>query len=297
MSSENSNPENPQPTGGRKARSRLKSRVLAVLVTLLLLEVILHLVFYASQDVLLFHRVPLTPSAARVVQERYPELRMLEMTAADGTRLQGWAAPAARDRGLPAILYFGGNGDEISGTVAEVARETGRAVVGMNYRGYGLSGGVPGETAIFADALVEYDELTRRKLIDPRSVILMGRSLGSGVAVYLAGQRPACALILVTPYDSITSVAQGRYPFLWVRLITKNPFDSLALAPRLHLPLLLLIADQDRTIPPSHARRLAKRYGGPVTLRIIAGAGHNDIFSRPELWQSVKAFLAEQGGA
>jgi len=275
----------------RKARSRLKSRVKAVMVTLLLLDAMLHFFFYTSQDTLLFHRTPLTTAAAREVQNRYPELRLIEIKAADGARLQGWSAPA-RKPGQAAILYFGGNRDEISGTVAMAASQTGHAVMGFNYRGYGLSEGKPGEKILFADALTEYDELARRKLIDPRTVVLMGRSLGSGVAVYTAEQRPARAMILITPYDSVTSVAQGRYPFIWVRLIIRHPFDSLARAPRLHLPLLVMAAGSDHTIPPSHARRLADHYGGPVTLRVIDGVDHNEIFGRTLLWQSVNAFLA-----
>lgn len=290
MPRKDAEPHAPRTTG--KRRSRTRSRVLAVLVMLLLLEVILHLVFYTSQDTLLFHKVPLTSAAARGVQHRYPALRMIEVTAADGTRLQGWSVPA-REPGQAAVLYFGGNSDEISDTVATIAEETGRAIVGLNYRGYGLSEGGPGETALFADALVVYDELARHKLIDPRDVVLMGRSLGSGVAVYLAGQRPVHALVLVTPYDSVTSVAQRRYPFLWARLIVKHPFDSFTRVPRLQLPMLILAAGRDRTIPPSHALRLAERCGGPVTLRVIDDAGHNDIFARESLWQSMNAFLAE----
>jgi len=287
MSVENVNPD----TAGKRI-SRLKSRLRAALIVLLLLEVGLHLIFYFTQDALLFHRVPITPATARDILTRNPKLRMLEMTAADGTRLQGWSAPA-RDIGQAAILFFGGNGDEISGTVLRVAKATGCAVVGLNYRGYGMSQGAPGEKQIFADALTVYDELARRKLIDPRSVILMGRSLGSGVAVHLAGQRPARALVLITPYDSVTSVAQSRYPFLWVRLIIKHPFDSLAHAPQLSWPMLMLVAGQDRTIPPSHALRLARHYGGTVTLRIIANAGHDNILNQQSLWDSMKTFLAD----
>jgi len=266
---------------------------MASLVTLLLLEAVVHLYFYTSQEVLLFHPTPLTAAKAREALNRYPELRMLEAAAADGTRLQGWAAPA-REPGRAAILYFGGNGDEISGVVAQAAEETGRAVVGFNYRGYGLSEGAPGEKNLFADALAVYDELARRKLIDPQTVILMGRSLGSGVAVYLAEQRPARAMILITPYDSVTSVAQQRYPFLWVRLIIRHPFDSLSRAPRLRLPLLVLAAGNDHTIPLSHARRLAERYGGPVDLRVIDGAAHDDILTHASLWERMNAFLMER---
>ena len=120
----------------------------------------------------------------------------------------------------------------------------------------------------------------------------MGRSLGSGIAVYLAQNRPVNGVILVTPFDSLTSVAQEKFPYLPIFLLLRHPFDSLTRAPSIKVPLLALVAGEDEIIPPHHAKRLVDKWGGPHTLKILAGAGHNTIDSNPDYWPSIGNYLS-----
>jgi uncharacterized protein len=102
--------------------------------------------------------------------------------------------------------------------------------VSFNYRGYAYSTGKPSEKSLFSDAIEQYDWLVNSEKIDPSTIILMGRSLGTGVAVYLSSVRSVGKVILVTPYDSIEAVAQDRYFFLPVAFLLKNKFDSVSYA-------------------------------------------------------------------
>jgi hypothetical protein len=113
--------------------------------------------------------------------------------------------------------------------------------------------------------------------------------------VQLAARRPLKALVLVTPYDSVTSVASERYPFLPVRWLLRHPFDSLALAPGLRLPTQIFLAQYDQTVPPEHGARLAAAWGTPVTPIQLPGSSHEDIVFHPRFWLMVTAFLARQG--
>ena len=153
---------------------------------------------YLLQDRLIFYPQPLPDSLRRMV-EALPDTIELEVHAPDGTRLHGWLRhqSAAPDRGL--VIYFGGNAEEVSGHILDAAELAPWSVAAFNYRGYGRSEGDPSEAALVSDALVIYDLLAARSDIDEERIVVLGRSLGSGVAVPLAAHRPVRGLILVSP--------------------------------------------------------------------------------------------------
>jgi len=130
----------------------------------------------------------------------------------DNLYLHGWFVGKPGPERPQILIYFGGNDDEMSNLLKDAMRFKGWSVALVNYRGYGLSQGHPGEESLFGDAVVIYDYLTSRKDVDTGNVMVMGRSLGTGVAVYLASQRPLKGVILVSPYDSVNSVARARLP-------------------------------------------------------------------------------------
>ncbi len=197
--------------------------------------------------------------------------------------------PVARP---PLVIYFGGNAEEATGGAPDVERIYGqRAVLTVNYRGYGASGGRPSESAIVADALAIYDWAAHRTDLDGTRIALHGRSLGSGVAVQVAAARPVRCVVLTTPFDSARDVAAGVYPWLPVGLLMRHPFDSLARAPHVKVPALMLVGEADTLIPPAHSRRLAAAWGGPVDLVAYPGFGHNDVHLNPRYDAAIHAFL------
>jgi uncharacterized protein len=192
--------------------------------------------------------------------------------ASGGETLRVWARPA---QGPAALIYFGGNGEDVAGRLDEFAAALpGHSLYLVNYRGYGGSSGSPTEAGLFADALAVYDQVRAKH----RSIAVAGRSLGSGVAVYLAQQRPVARLVLITPYDSVENVAKGRYPFLPVAWLLRDKFDSVSRIAQVKAPTLVVIAGRDQVILRERTDALVARIpAGLARVEVVSGATHNAL--------------------
>ena len=248
---------------------------------------------YLLQEQLIFLSRPLA-DVDRYTVGVLPHTREMEVTAHDGTRLHGWLRHTAEEEAAPPglVIYFGGNAEEVSGQMHDAGMLAPWSFAAFNYRGYGLSQGRPSETALADDALAIYDRLAARDDVDPSRIVIFGRSLGSGVAVQLAASRPVRAVVLVSPFDSLRSIARRQYPFVPVSLLLKHPFDSLARAPEIEAPLLVLAGERDRLIPHALSRRLHDAWAGPKRWVLIPEADHGDIHTRPGYWPPMREFLA-----
>lgn len=182
--------------------------------------------------------------------------------------------------GPDALVYFGGNAEDVSRTLGDLAQAFPRhALYALHYRGYGGSGGAPSEQVLRGDAFALFD-LARRT--HPR-VLLVGRSLGSGLAVQVAARRDPARLVLVTPYDSIVAMGAAQYPWLPVDALAHERYDSVAEAPRVRAPTLLLVAGSDRLVLRARSEHLRAAFRpGIATWRVVPGAGHNDVSSRAD---------------
>jgi pimeloyl-ACP methyl ester carboxylesterase len=182
--------------------------------------------------------------------------------------------------GPDAVIYFGGNAEDVSRslpTLVEAFPE--RAVFALNYRGYGGSTGRPSEFALIADALALFD----RVHIDHPRIVVIGRSLGSGVAVRVASERPVERLVLVTPYDSLLKIAAGQFRFFPIGWLLIDKFESWRYAPKVAAPTRLIAAQHDEVIPFASTKSLyAHMPQSRATLTVIRGVGHNDISESPE---------------
>lgn len=243
---------------------------------------------YFLQDRLLFFPQPLPEAQRAQIVQRFPAVREVFIKGGDQTRLQAWHVPGAP--GAPLIVYFGGNAEDVSGMIGDaVSRVPGAGWLLVSYRGYGGSEGSPSEAAISADALLWHDYALGE--IKPGRLVVFGRSLGTGAAVFVASQRKIDAVILVTPYDSMVAVAKRHYPLVPVGWLLKHRFDSAERAPGITAPLLCIAAGEDRVIPVEHARRLYEAWAGSKRWIVIDGAGHNSTDGVPLFWQSITAFL------
>jgi pimeloyl-ACP methyl ester carboxylesterase len=250
----------------------------------------LPLIVYLAQDSLIFYRQPLSEARRADVAKRIPAAKEIFLQARDGTKLHAWHVRF----GAPLVIYFGGNAEEVSWMLDETGNTPGVSWLLVDYRGYGLSEGSPGEAALVSDALQWFDHALKLPGVDAKQVLAFGRSLGSGVAVALAAQRPVARLILATPYDSLAAVAKRHYWYLPVDLLLKHRFDSIALAPAMKQPLLCLIAERDEVIPSVHGERLFEAWGGPKRKVVLQEAGHNSTDAHPMFWGSIREFLAQK---
>lgn len=182
--------------------------------------------------------------------------------------------------GAHAVVYFGGNAEDVSASLPELAAAfPDHALYLLHYRGYGGSSGRPSEAALHADALAVFD----RVHAEHSRVTVVGRSLGSGVAIRLAASRPVARLVLVSPYDSIEALARQQFPFLPVRWLLRDKFESWRDAPRVRAPTTVVVAERDEIIPVASSQRLLARFAeGVASYRVIRGVGHNSISASPD---------------
>ena len=200
--------------------------------------------------------------------------------------LKLWVLEPEQDH---AVIYFGGNAEDVYWNAADFrASLPAHAAYLVNYRGYGGSTGSPSEEALFADALRIFDELRERHT----KISVIGRSLGSGIAVYLASQRPVDRLVLVTAHDSALAIAKRLYPVYPVGLMLKDRYESVRYAADVSAPTLVVIAENDTMIPREHADNLAQAFAdGQVEQLVIDNAGHNDISGHARYWKEIARFL------
>ncbi|MBS0388288.1 MAG: hypothetical protein JSR15_07385, partial [Proteobacteria bacterium] len=160
-----------------------------------------------------------------------------------------------RRPGAKVLMYFGGNGEAVAASAPEFADSIpDRTLVFVNYRSYGGSSGTPSEGSLVADARAVFDHLAKTY----RDIAVLGRSLGSGVAVQLAASRPVSRLVLVTPFDSLVAVARRAVRYFPVEWILKDRYESTRFARSISCPVLVMLGTADEVIRPVHARELAK---------------------------------------
>lgn len=195
----------------------------------------------------------------------------------EGARVIAWYVPARP--GNPTLLYFHGNAGSLE-TRSERIRKyaaRGRGIYMMSYRGYAGSTGKPSEAANVADAKRAYDDLVSLG-VSADEIIVYGESLGSGVAVQVAADKHAAGLILDAPYTSIVDVAASQYPWLPVRPMLLDRYESTRYIASVRAPLLIVHGENDEVIPVAMGRALFKKANEPKTLAVLPGAGHADHY-------------------
>lgn len=197
--------------------------------------------------------------------------------SADSVRLHGWFAQPQRPRAV--VLYCHGNAGNVTDrrSVLQLFRDQLHAsILVFDYRGYGRSEGTPSEQGVLADARAARAWLARRAGVSEREIVLVGNSLGGGVAVDLAALDGARGLVLENTFTSVPDVAAAHVRALPVRWIMRTRLDSLAKLPQYHGPLLQTHGDADDVIPFQLGKKLFAAANEPKQFVPIAGGGHND---------------------
>ena len=242
---------------------------------------------FLAQERFLFHpRGEMGPPSAFGLDD----FRRVRFEASDGVELVGWLHEAPKPE--KAVLFFYGNADVLppyAGFFRAFAK-AGYSVLGVNYRGYGGSAGTPSEAGFYRDGDAALAFLTQRVPVE--GVTVIGRSIGTGVAVDLAARNRLRSLVLISPFTSLTDVASEISWYLPVRALLKHRFDSMADIASVSAPVLILHGDRDTLIPPDHGRRLVEAATGRKRLEILEGADHMDI-DLDRVFRSVVAFERE----
>jgi fermentation-respiration switch protein FrsA (DUF1100 family) len=204
------------------------------------------------------------------------------------------AAESADAAPYPVIIFTHGNAELIDVWSAPLSsfRDLGIGVLVVEYPGYGQSAGAPSQRTIMEAMIAAHDWLITRTDIDETRIVAMGRSLGSGPAVGLAGVRPVAALILQSPFKSVVAMAAERFylpPFL-----VRDRFDNEAILQSYDSPVLVLHGTRDRVVPYTHGAALASLAARGEL--ISQDCAHNDCPSSwPEFVDQVESFLLKSG--
>jgi len=254
-----------------------RERLIARFVALVLLGLSLFLALRWFEHAATFHPLRYSDSS----EWKQPTgAQDVWLNTTDGVRLHGWLFETKVRPALAIIIYFHGNGGNISniGWVGEGLSSRGFDVFLVDYRGYGRSGGTSdGETGLYVDADAAYEYVTKIRGVHPSRVVLYGQSLGTAVAVDLASRRESAALILESGFSSASELASTVLPILPRRLhfLAKNRFESALKLTSVRCPVLIAHGDPDLIIPTEHARLLFAAANEPKKLLIFPGAGHN----------------------
>jgi pimeloyl-ACP methyl ester carboxylesterase len=238
---------------------------------------------FLRQRSLLYFPQPRSPAASG---------DLLALPMADGPPGSRVLVTVRRRPGPKALLYFGGNAEDVAGQLPLLeAAFPEHALYLLHYRGYGGSSGKPSEAALFADGLALFD----RVRADHEKIDVLGRSLGSGVAVHLAARRPVARLVLVTPFDSIEAVAARQFPLVPVALLLRDKYRSWADAPRVGAPTLLIAAERDEVIPRANTDALLSHFRpGVASLVVLPVDGHNAVEGSPGYIPLLREFSASR---
>ena len=206
------------------------------------------------------------------------------LTTSDNVHINGWFLPApasAITNGQSPItaLFFHGNAGNISHRFEklDVLHSLGADVFIIDYRGYGRSEGKPNEAGTYRDAQAAYVYLTQHRTREPKTLVVYGESLGSAVAADLASKVEVGGLVLEEAFTSVGDVGQKMFPFLPVRWLVRNNYDTLSKMRHIHVPLLIFHSRDDEFFDPRHAQRLFAAANEPKQLIELRGS-HNEAF-------------------
>jgi fermentation-respiration switch protein FrsA (DUF1100 family) len=211
----------------------------------------------------------------------------------DGLKLRGWYVPPRA--GSPVAIVFNGNGGNRAdrGSLGNELADRGLGVLLTDYRGYGGNPGRPNESGLARDARAALGWVRGRS--GSHAIVYFGESLGAAVAVELAAAEPPDALVLRSPFTSLSDVAAIHYPFLPVRLMLRDGYRSLERIPDVTAPVLVVAGTSDSIVPITQSRAVYEEAHGPKTWVEIEGADHNDVrlAEGAEMVDAVAGFLAE----
>jgi uncharacterized protein len=265
-------------------------RSLIVLGWITAIALVLYVAFaaevYLAQRSLMYFpdKAHVTPAQAGL-----PQADEVPLTSADGTHIHVWHVAPQGNK--PVIIYFHGNGGSLPSRVDRFSKliKDGIGLVGVEYRGYGGSEGSPSEQGLIADAEAAYAFAAAR--YPAPQIVVWGESLGTGVAVALAAEKPIGRLILEAPFTSTEAVGARRYWYLPVRLLMKDQFRSDERIGKVRAPLMIMHGVQDRTVPFAMGEEMFELANNPKHIVRFLDGGHEDLDAHGAL-DAVARFLA-----
>jgi fermentation-respiration switch protein FrsA (DUF1100 family) len=261
--------------------------LIQTLKVIVLISALLLFFTYVVQRNLIYFPQKTRPSPQDFKAE---DMRVISLNTKDGLALNAWYKPAQAPH--PTILFLHGNAGDI-GNRMYLARQfinEGFGILLFDYRGYGGNKGNPTEQGLYEDGATALSFLTQQGVASSQ-LVLYGESLGTGVATQLATQHPTCALILQSPFTSLTKLARFHYP--WLPLAPWDKYDSLSRIKQINTPLFILHGTVDHIVPYDEGVTLFNAALEPKKMQSFSGYDHNNLWSAPDFYPLVSQFIAQ----
>jgi uncharacterized protein len=251
-------------------------------------------VVWTQQRRLIYFPFGAVPDPAAIGLERATPV---SFPTADGLTLNGWfVTPIATTPDFTVLVFNGNAGNRaFRAPLADALVRANLAVLLFDYRGFGGNPGAPTEEGLRRDARAARDYVIGRAGVNRDRLVYFGESLGTAVAVELAAEHPPAAVVLRSPFTSMTDVGRHHYPVLPVRWLLRDRFDTINRIPHVRAPVMVICGDADSIVPIAHTRRVFEAAGNPKRLLVIEGADHNDgsLLNGREMIDSVLRFLRD----
>ena len=239
---------------------------------------------FLMQDRLIFF----PPKPVADVYEKVSENEFFFTQA--GKNIHGWKISVNPDS-TKTILYFGGNAEDVVYFNFEAENFNAHQAFAMNHPGYGKNQGEPSQKVLYKNALHVYDHVTQKYGLKPENIIIVGRSLGSSVATYLAAKRKAAGLVLITPFDSIKNIAANQYKMFPINFMIKHGFPTIEYIVDVKTPILMVAAEHDEMIADINLQNLKSATSENARLILYSGVGHNTIQTHHEYYSEINRFI------
>lgn len=209
----------------------------------------------------------------------------------NGQQLQGWFVRAEGDE-APVVIYYGGNAEDVSICLLDLYPPQPVTTVLMNYRGFGGSSGKPTQEGLFADALAIYDHLVNTLNVNPKKICLVGRSIGSSIAAYVASQRQVEKLVLVTPFDSVANVIPKFLQWIPpIKICLRKYFNTTKYLESFKGKFLVVAAERDEIIPRRCLEALLKKFHHQILFVDVVNANHQDILEQLQCSEAIEKYI------
>jgi fermentation-respiration switch protein FrsA (DUF1100 family) len=268
---------------------------IALVATVVLLALVA--IVWTQQRRLMYFPFADVPSPERV---GLSGVSAVSFPTSDGLTLNGWFVSRAATPQFTVIVFNGNAGNRaFRAPLADVLARANCAVLLFDYRGFGGNPGLPSEQGLKNDARAARGYVVSRADVDRGKLVYFGESLGTAVATDLAVDYPPAALILRSPFTSMTDVGRHHYSLMPVRLLLRDRYDTIGRISRVNTPLLVIGGDRDRIVPIAQTRRVYEAAREPKSLLVIRGADHNDdsLLVGREMMDEVLRFLRNLPGA
>ncbi len=254
--------------------------------------IILLIVFYGLSCIALyFLQDKLIFSPPAPIKNIYQSVSHNEiMFSVNNEQRHGWKTSVDSTKNKT-IIYFGGNAEDVVYLNFEAKEFNIHQSISINHPGYGKSTGKPSQQSFYKNALEVYDMVVEKYQLKPQEIIIMGRSLGSSVATYLAANRQIAGLILITPFDSIENMASQQYRFFPIKYLLKHSFPTMEYIAQIKSPVLMLAAVDDEIISDINLKNLYQNAGDNSRLIRYTGVGHNTIQMHADYYAEINIFI------